>query len=234
MANFFSVPRNRDIVYTPEVSSIELISKSSLHNTSKWTQAGKRSLRVISDNIAPTLKLVGMIKNGAPKHYTLPGVQSAKWTYARDVTEQYGLQRYTLLPWYTKAIAVTITGKYYMGAFVQDTIISTANLLAGINKELVAWIRKEMSSLDSKIINLGGVSKKYLTAGDQKILSSLAIGPADDPDSMELLGFIRRFSISESVDSPFIQQYDMEYIGIDREWYIEAQSYERVRQDGAR
>jgi hypothetical protein len=171
--------------------------------------------------------------------YLLPGVQSVKWVYAREVSEQYGLQYYTLLPWYTKAVVVTVTGKYYIGAFTQDTVVSLATRLATMDQNLLAWIRKELSGLDKKLtnFNLLGVAAKgdQVKSGtsntDQDLFSSLTIGTPNDPDSTTLLGFIRKFQISESVDTPFVQSYEMEYIGIDQAWYNAATAEAKVKMD---
>lgn len=228
MASFFSATRSRQIIYTPEVKSTDLHPKVDMGKYAKASEAANKFVRLVSDNV-PSVDVYKRLK---ANKYLMPGVQRVSWTYARDVTEQYGLQRYTLLPWYTKAVVIQVSGKYYMGAFAQDTIVSAATLVAGMNHELTSWIRKEMSNLDRKIVNLGVIGKTYKTAADQGILSSLAVGPLNDPDSMSLLGFIRRFKIEESVDSPFVQNYEMEYIGIDREWYIDSRSSYMYSSDG--
>lgn len=226
MANFFTAPRSRPIIYTPEADLTRNVGKDAI----KQSALKDTAKRILSDNI-PILDFAAS-KDKKSTRFILPGVQRVSWAYLRDVTEQYGLQRYTLLPWYTKAVVLTVSGRYYMGAFTQDTIVSAASLLVNENKTLIAWIRKEMSDLDRRITNLGVIGKQYKTISDQKMLSSMDVGPRSDPDSMSLLGFIRRFKIDESVESPFIQSYDLEYIGIDRDWYLESASIHRVTLDG--
>jgi hypothetical protein len=210
MANFFSAPRSRQIVYTPDIKDSEVLTKSGVKNA--LTQALGTLARVAAANVPVLDRLIF----GVPG-FIMPGVQRVSWAYVRDITEQYGLQRYSLLPWYTKAVSVTVAGKYYIGAFSMDTITSISNIVR--TRNLVTWIRDEMSRIDKLVVNRHGIGKTFKTAKDQGLLSSLAVGPLNDPDSMALFGFIRKFTVAESVESPFIQNYTMEYIGIDRQWY---------------
>jgi len=232
--NLFTAPRSRPIIYSPKIDRSSILNRNTTRTQQLGAQLKATALRLVTDNIP----VIGRIIR-ARNQYLLPGVQSAKWSYAREVSEQYGLQYYTLLPWYTKAIVVTVTGKYYMGAFAQDTVVSLATRLLAMDQNLLSWIRKELSDLDSKLTNfnlLGAASpgdpqNSSISKEDQDLFSSLTIGTPNDADSTTLLGFIRRFTITESVAEPFVQAYEMEYIGIDQSWYAASTAVTKVKVD---
>ena len=238
--NFFTAPRGRPIIYNPQVDKATMFNRTDMRS-GRLAGLGQTALgvaqRLVSDNI-PAIGRIRDAITGSQK-YIMPGVQSVKWVYAREVSEQYGLQYYTLLPWYTKAVVVSVTGKYYMGAFTQDTVVSLASQLLRMDKNLLAWIRKELSGLDSRLTNYNLLSaaeiqdptRSQQTVEDKDLFSSLTIGTPNDPDSMTLLGFIRKFQITESVESPFVQAYEMDYIGVDQAWYNAATAEVKVYQD---
>lgn len=218
MANLFTSPRSRNVVYTPDIPE-DWLKPADQTKRALRKYLGDPLLRIASDNVP----LVNTLINRSTNSYPFPGVQSAKWTYARDISEQYGLQRFTLLPWYTKAIVVSVTGRYYMGAFTQDTLVTMAADLTGlVNKALFQRVRDELKALDNKILNVGQLGKQMRGGTNQPtrtLMSSLTVGDYGDQDSLALFGFIKSFSITEDVSSPFIQAYTLEYIGVDREWY---------------
>jgi len=220
--SLFLAPRSRPVIYTPEYTS-EVHSSKSLKDTVKKNNLKDTGKRILSDNIPVIRKIAGNAKA-----FSCPGVQRIEWAYVRDISEQYGLQSFTILPWYTKAILVTVTGKYYMGAYTQDTIVDAANkILPGLGSEtLIKWIRTELSRVDDSLT--GATSSGSF---DSTVLSQLRVGADNDNDGIEIVGFIKQFSIIEEVDLPFVQSYTLKYLGVDKEWYTKDVANARYKKD---
>ena len=59
----------------------------------------------------------------------------------------------------------------------------------------------------------------------------MLIGNEGDIDHISLLGFIRNLTVDEDVSSPYIQKYTVDYIGIDRSWYVSAAARKKAIAD---
>lgn len=213
MATLFTAPRSRQVVYTKDPNISSELDKLGLRRDF-LTKLKKKAIRVLSEQI-PLLKVLTTMSS----RFVLPGVQSIKWNMARDITEQYGLQSFTILPWYTKAISITITGKAYLGAFATD--ITSSNGIVNTSLQptgVVEYIREEMRDVDSLLTGVKRDKNTY--AARNSILSSLAVGGEGEAGSIRVLGFIKGFSVDENVISPFVQSYTLDYLGVDMDWYI--------------
>lgn len=219
MSNFFLAPRSRPVLYTPNYSLNDL---KDLNTTrSNWRSILNTTKRIVEDN----LPVYSTITNRLKQIFSFPGVQTVSWEYKRDISEQYGLKSFNLVPWFTKAISVKIKGKYYIGAFAQDTVVDAVNKFIGV-ESLISWIRDELRRVDELIIQ--GYADK-----NNSILSSLRYGADADPDGIELLGFIRNFSVEEDINSPYVQSYVLDYIGVDKLWYAKEFGKSKVKKDYA-
>jgi hypothetical protein len=209
------------------------ISKIDARNQLKdsyLSTALNRAKRVVAEQI-PVLQKLNSVSTalGQNSKFIFAGVQTIKWQMARDITEQYGLQSFTILPWYTKAVTITITGKVYLGAFATD--ITASNGLANTSlqsKGVVEYIRDEMRDLDSTLNNQSVTARNNLT-----VPSALSIGIDGEPGSIKVLGFVKSFDVDESVADPFMQRYTLTYLGVDMDWYAASRATNRVILDGA-
>jgi hypothetical protein len=187
--------------------------------------------RVVTEQI-PILGQLNSVKTalGQNTKFSFSGIQSIKWQMARDITEQYGLQSFTILPWYTKAVTITVTGKVYLGAFATDITASNGLINTSLQSlGVMEYIRSEMRALDSMLNNQGVTARS-----NAAMPSSLSIGVDGEPGSLTVLGFIKSFDVSENVDSPFLQQYTLTYLGVDAEWYAASRATNKFLLDSAK
>ena len=231
MASLFTAPRSRRVVYSTAVPTADELNKIQLnqYNKNRWTGTVKKAWRVIADQV-PFIK---PFLPGQNPQFILPGVQTIKWTMARDITEQYGLQSYTMLPWYTKAVVIVITGKAYLGAFATDVTSSSGLVNTSLqSKYITDYIRDEMQRMDQL---LGGTNLStqptQSASSNLSLISSLGIGNDGEDGSMKVLGFIKSFEVDEDVKDPYVQKYVITYIGVDEVWYAESRARNRAGKD---
>jgi hypothetical protein len=179
MANLYTAPRSRPVMYTRNPLADDESSKDSVKQASvdKWTGASKKLDRVVTEQI-PVLKKINPIRRaiGDGNKFVFPGVQTIKWQLAREITEQYGLQSYTILPWYTKAVAVTITGKAYLGAFATDITASNGLVNTSLqDKGVVEYMRSEMLDVDQRLSGVN-VTNRNNSMSNMSLLSTLSVG----------------------------------------------------------
>jgi len=236
MASLFTAPRSRPVTYDAQPPTAAELDKEVIaaDNKARYTSPADKAKRVVAEQI-PVSKYSKAARQipGYNSKFILPGVQSIKWTMAREITEQYGLQSFTLLPWYTKAVAITITGKAYLGAFATD--LTAANGLVNTslqNKGIIEYIRDEMREMDSKLSGYNITSRNSNASSSLSLLSTLSVGVDGEPGSIKVLGFVKSFDVDENVATPFVQQYTLVYLGVDMDWYLQARSRNRVLLDG--
>ncbi len=213
----YLTPRSRNITYVPSALLIDTLDRDSVKDkiiSKAWSAAKKGIMNRIKDNIVPGALKRYTSKN-LDKSFILPGVQKFGVVYAREVTEQYGLQSFTILPWYTKAVVLRIDGKAYTGAFTG---------IAGDN--IFKKFKDELERVDNIITGSSVISSRVLEDENseqslsQSLLSTILIGNEGDIDHISLLGFIKSLTVDEDVSSPYIQKYSIDYVGIDRSWYV--------------
>ena len=238
MASLFTAPNSRAVVYSKKPPSYDELLKLELaqYNSSIWSSVLNTAKRVAFAQVPFVSKLIP----GQNNLFTLPGVQTIKWTMAREVTEQYGLQSYTMLPWYTKAVVINVTGKAYLGAWVTD-LSSSNGLMGGLlaPKHVTDFFRDEMRDMDKKLNGTGLQAKSAQTvqpaqsssASNLQLVSSLAVGTDGEPGSIKVLGFVKSFEVDEDVNSPFVQKYTLSYVGVDEVWYAESRARSRTDTD---
>lgn len=214
---FFTAPRSRPIAYdkSPNLRA----EQDKINARSNFIKKlASRTVRVLTEQIP----ILGVIVNPSNK-FVFPGVQSVKWSMARDITEQYGLQSFTILPWYTKAISVTIVGKAYLGAWATD--ITSANGIVNTtlqSKTVIEYIRQEMRDVDTLLSGRNIVGRNTVSGVNNTLLSSLSIGNLGEAGSIRILGFVKSFEVDEDVATPFVQKYSLQYLGVDMDWYLES------------
>ena len=236
MSPLFTAPRARPVTYEQSPAIADEFNKVTQLNTqkSKLTSVINKAKRVIAEQV-PVSKLFTPIASAADasKKFVFPGVQTIRWTLARDITEQYGLQSFTMLPWYTKAIAITIVGKAYLGAFATDlTAVSGLVNTALQAKSIIEYIRDEMREVDSRLNGVGITSTNTNSSkANVALLSSLSVGVDGEPGSIKVLGFIKSFDVDEDVATPYVQKYTLTYLGVDMGWYTSARAQNRFLLD---
>lgn len=165
-------------------------------------------------------------------YYTFPHVQNIELKYARDVSEQYGLQAFSVLPWYTKAVVVTVKGLDYLGSFVSAGSLPLIKTVA--TPLVINQMRDELMAVDAMLAYPGVVNTDD-AAQNKNIgfLSAITIGIPGEVDRVELMGFIKGLDISESVEKPFLHSYTLTYIGLDNYFYRQKTAADRVNADAA-
>ncbi len=233
-------PRSRPVNYYPVGSSAASLGIESLVKTD--IKSRFKSLigtdRLIQANLPITTKLrPGKLANTV---YPLPTVQSFGWTWAREVTEEYGLQAYMLLPWYTKAVTAVVKGKAYLGAFTSVTDIGAAALSSLIGQGgtyITDFFHNEMGELDKRLSGVNLLSRRDVNSIPQPatsavsnytdtaaLISRLDIGVPGDPGGLSLIGFVSNFQVEETVTAPYVHNYTLTYLGVDFSWYVDAQT----------
>ena len=239
MATLYTAPRSRPVIYSKTPPSLAQLNKIA-HRNAIIDQVNK-ALRIVAEQVPA----FGSIRNALTTDtFIFPGIQTIKWQMAREITEQYGLQSYTMLPWYTKALAITVTGKSYLGAWATDLTASGGLVNTSLqSKSAIEFIRAEMLDLDSKLSGIDVVSNnqnqlnsRTKAGGDTNsgvaMVSSLSIGNDGEQGSIKVLGFIKSFDVEEDVASPYVQKYTLVYLGVDQEWYAESRARNRFGLDG--
>lgn len=217
MSGFYLGTRQRPVSYYNKVSI-----NSSPNQTSSFTlkdSAFSNNDTSVGNVITNGLGLSVVTKYTSQAAFTFNTVTSIKCSYVRDVSEQYGLSSYTMVPWYTKATVITITGLDYLGAFVAPNAISSIlnNLTASNKNNMMTSICNEFISVDKIILNHNAFPGNALGVGDT-ILSGIQIGNSGENDCRKYFGFIKSLEVSESEESPFVQQYTLTYLGIDKDF----------------
>jgi hypothetical protein len=205
---------------------------ASNRNKTRWTGQWNKTKRILADQIP----LVKAVFPGSLPKFIFPGVQTIKWTMARDITEQYGLQSFTMLPWYTKAVAITITGKSYLGAFATDLTAGSGVVNTSLQwKGVVEYIRDEMREMDGMLSGVNVVSGggAVRSSDNTSLVSSLAVGLDGEGGSIKVLGFIKSFEVEEEVGAPFVQKYTLQYLGVDLDWYAQSRARNRFGKDNS-
>jgi len=168
----------------------------------------------------------------AGDYYTFPHVQNIELKYARDVSEQYGLQAFSVLPWYTKAVVVTVKGLDYLGSFVSAGSLPLIKTLA--NSLVINQMRDELMAVDAMLAYPGVVNTDDAAQNNNiGFLSAITIGIPGEVDRVELMGFIKGLDISESVEKPFLHSYTLTYIGLDNYFYRQKTAADRAAADAA-
>ena len=233
MASLFTAPRSRQVVYDRTPPTIDELDKVEARNRNKsrWTGTLSKALRVLSDQV-PVIK---PFLPSSSTRFIFPGVQNIKWSMARDITEQYGLQSFTILPWYTKAVAITITGKAYLGAFATDLTSASGLVNTSLQyKGVVEYIRDEMREMDSRLSGANVISSSSSAANNLSLVSSLSVGVDGEAGSIKVLGFVKSFEVDEDVATPYVQKYTLQYLGVDMDWYAESRARNRKSKDGGK
>lgn len=204
---FTSNLKNRDVYYYPDYDTYANYYET-VSADNKKTLLGKLGSytldKVWPGNYKKILKGTTFIE---PDKYKLPGVESIDFKVGRDVAEVYGLQMFTMVPWYTKLVTLTIDGYYYFGAFetnvAEKVVESTLNMQ---QKSIFDVLKEEMYKVDEKI---RGNSAEFM-------LSTITLGDITDKDSITMYGFVKDLDFSESVKTPFVYKYKITYIGIEK------------------
>ena len=122
-----------------------------------------------------------------------------------------------MVPWYTKAVVLTVTGIDYIGAFVSSDIASI--LAISKHRPVLGQIRDELKSVDNTMTSFAMLDSQ-IPSLSSTLLSAISVGTIGDDDSVTLYGFISKFTIHEDTENIYQHKYSLHYLGIDREWVL--------------
>lgn len=125
----------------------------------------------------------------------LVGPNYMSFDFDAAVAEEAGPFTSHLQPWYIKPVVVSIKGESYLGTYagVSRSDADVKNLLDKFKKQLTDF------------------TPRFGTPGTQE---RIQIEIASNPQgSRKFLGYIRRFSFSESINNPYMLPYEMVFVG---------------------
>lgn len=152
-----------------------------------------------TDKFIPSNGLIGAVARDVfgkvDPTLKLVGPMSIDFSYDADVAVEPGLFTSYIQPWFVKPVSISIKGESYLGTYV---------LISRADKDVE-------SALDKLTTSLNDFSDRVGSAGDKsRVLLEIKNNPRG---ARRFLGYIKHLSFGENVQTPFILNYEIGFIG---------------------
>lgn len=160
----------------------------------------QRPSQSFTDRFIPTSGLVGAVArnvmgNALTKTLNLVGPMSIDFSYDADVAVEQGLFTSYIQPWFVKPVTIEIKGESYLGTY---PVISRAD------KDVENVLTKLLKSLNDFSDRVGSPGNK------DRVLLEVRSNPRN---ARRFFGYLRHFSFGENVNTPFILNYGISFVG---------------------
>ena len=150
-----------------------------------------------TNRFIPKSGLLGQLVQKVRKEptLTLKGPTSISITHASTIAEAEGISTSFLQPWFIKNVNIMIRGNSYLGAFP---------ILSVPDRDAEKLLKKYRDTLNDFSSNLGSPGSR------ERIILEFKGNP---PGARKFIGFIKDLTFTEQIDSVYLIDYTMNFVG---------------------